>query len=202
MERHVSVTPARVHKALDAYYEASDDYTPGFCLACGEEQDTEADAIGAVCGCCGCNLLVSAENIYIGMAETGELDPPYEDQCRKAGWEEFTDNDVLEQWCDSRSGIAHGPTVRGEANANDSVYSSWRDCYWEAIADQPPSSLRGMNEGWGIFWSDSRGWELQRDDGARVFETDDDALDFVKAKAAAGSAYHRDCLAFLGVFPD
>lgn len=60
-----------------------------------------------------------------------------------------------------------------------------------------PDSAQAVAEGWGIFWSDSRGWEIQRDDAQRTFATDADALAHVRSHAAAGSAYHQQCLAFV-----
>jgi hypothetical protein len=41
-----------------------------------------------------------------------------------------------------------------------------------------------QHEGWGIF----NGGEIQRDDELNVFASDDDAIDFVRRLAEAGSA--------------
>lgn len=61
-----------------------------------------------------------------------------------------------------------------------------------------PDSRQAMSEGWGIFWSDSRGWEIQRDDERATFPTDDDARDHVRRRASEGFEYHRHVLRFLG----
>lgn len=48
-----------------------------------------------------------------------------------------------------------------------------------------------LAEGWAIF----NGNEIQRDDEVGTFDTDADALNHVKARAAEGSALHRKALA-------
>ena len=53
---------------------------------------------------------------------------------------------------------------------------------------------RAQIEGWGIFESDSRGLEINRDDESGRFETDDDAEAFVR-KMAETSVYHAYALA-------
>jgi|JRYH01.1.fsa_nt_gb hypothetical protein len=64
--------------------------------------------------------------------------------------------------------------------------------YIEAIADR---------EGWFISYaagnSDGTAWRLERRDEGAVFESDKEAHRHVIAKAAEGSKYHADCLAFL-----
>lgn len=61
-----------------------------------------------------------------------------------------------------------------------------------------PPSAQAVAEGWGIFWSDARGWEIQRVDHCGTFDSDEDAVAHVKARATAGSEYHQACLRFLG----
>lgn len=60
-----------------------------------------------------------------------------------------------------------------------------------------PASQQAVEEGWCIIWSDTRGWEIQRDDEQKIFATDDDAQAYVEAQAAQGSAYHRQALDFV-----
>jgi hypothetical protein len=125
----------------------------------------------------------------------------YRALCNAAGWFEYADSDTLQNICGDRAGIAHAATLQGDAAHNDSVYATWRDCYWEAIATDPPDQRRAISEGWCIMFSDTHGWQIQCDDEQGVFTTDEDAADFVDAEAANGSHFHRDCLAFIGALP-
>src|ERR687886_1184737 len=54
------------------------------------------------------------------------------------------------------------------------------------------------DEGWGIYDTDL-GPQVQTagEDGPEVFETDQDAMRFIRARAAAGSAYHAAVLRWL-----
>jgi hypothetical protein len=53
----------------------------------------------------------------------------------------------------------------------------------------------GEEEGWGIFLCDDNIEYIQRDDDAAVFENDDDAIEHVRKRAAAGSRLHQMALA-------
>jgi hypothetical protein len=56
-------------------------------------------------------------------------------------------------------------------------------------------SRLATREGWDIFDVDGAGYfEIQKDDCLEKFWSDDEAIDFVRAKAAAGSAVHRTAL--------
>lgn len=58
---------------------------------------------------------------------------------------------------------------------------------------------QAMAEGWGIYEQGAFGpYEIQADDEARVFYCDEDAVEFVKKRAAEGSEYHRRALTILG----
>ena len=68
--------------------------------------------------------------------------------------------------------------------------------------DEPPFDNRQAHaEGWGIFDLCEVGrpdpYQLPRIDADARFASDDDAWQHVAARAAEGSAYHRDALAFL-----
>jgi hypothetical protein len=53
-------------------------------------------------------------------------------------------------------------------------------------------------EGWGVYDTDL-GPQVQTadEDGPEVFETDQDAMRFIRARAAAGSGYHAAVLRWL-----
>lgn len=53
-------------------------------------------------------------------------------------------------------------------------------------------SGENLKEGWDLFDIDSTGiLEIQRDDEAGIFESDEDAVSYVRAKAWAGSKRHQ-----------
>ncbi len=54
------------------------------------------------------------------------------------------------------------------------------------------------DEGWGIYDTDL-GPQVQMtdEDGPEVFETDQDAMRFIRARAASGSSYHATVLRWL-----
>src|SRR5919202_6239649 len=54
------------------------------------------------------------------------------------------------------------------------------------------------DEGWGIYGTDL-GPQVQTadEDGPEVFETDQDAMRFIRARAASGSSYHAAILRWL-----
>lgn len=61
-------------------------------------------------------------------------------------------------------------------------------------------STQAMEESWAIFQcfgSQAGDWQLQKLDEERVFDTDDQAWDFVIRKAAEGSEYHLSALRFI-----
>ena len=49
-------------------------------------------------------------------------------------------------------------------------------------------SEEAASQGWGLFDSDSRGLEIERDDDAGIFDSDEDALKYVERQAARGNA--------------
>jgi hypothetical protein len=55
-----------------------------------------------------------------------------------------------------------------------------------------------LQEGWLVLWSDKHGLQIQRDDEAKKFADDDEALEHVKRCAAAGSLYHQKALEIVG----
>ena len=56
---------------------------------------------------------------------------------------------------------------------------------------------QAMSEGWGIFESTEHGWHIEKDDESNEFADDEAAINWVYAKAAMGSKYHADALAWI-----
>jgi hypothetical protein len=71
-----------------------------------------------------------------------------------------------------------------------------------ADIEQIPDFDNGLAEveGWGIFdcqGSESGAFKLCRDDATEIFENDDQAWDFVVARALEGSGYHIAALRYI-----
>jgi hypothetical protein len=56
-----------------------------------------------------------------------------------------------------------------------------------------PDQAAACREGWGLFLADDR-LEIQRDEGAAIFETNEAALEHVRRKAELGEDLHRRAL--------
>lgn len=56
-----------------------------------------------------------------------------------------------------------------------------------------------LNEGWGIFDSDTRGLEIERDDEAAIFPHDDAAVEYVNEKAKT-DAFHQKALDVINTY--
>lgn len=54
------------------------------------------------------------------------------------------------------------------------------------------------SQGWNIFESDERGLEIQRDDEAGIFDTDEDAVKYVERQAARGNECAASALRLVG----
>lgn len=67
-----------------------------------------------------------------------------------------------------------------------------RTCAW-TLFDQEDA----LNEGWGVFVTDSGQKQLQRYDGAAVFDDDFEAWEHVVRKADASEGLHHKALAYL-----
>lgn len=160
-----------------------------------------AAALGRDWDDCGAYERQSLLEIASEIDEATAAPDSYQLLCASAGWRLITDSDQMHALCGDRDGIVHLATFEGRASHNDSVYASWLACYWEAIAVEPPDPGQGLDEGWLIVFSDSRGWEIQRDDETGRFSTDDDAFEHVTAQARGGSFYHLAALAFVGQLP-
>ena len=64
---HKSITVDRICEAVERHNTTLDN--PGFCVACGEEQDgCEPDAERHVCGSCGERQVYGAEQLLIMVA--------------------------------------------------------------------------------------------------------------------------------------
>lgn len=59
----------------------------------------------------------------------------------------------------------------------------------------PSDSIRANDEGWNLFESDERGLEIERDDEAGIFDSDERAVWHVMNWAAEGSQLHQKALA-------
>ena len=67
LKRHPGVTDSRIFAAVDRYQRSLDN--PGFCLACGAEQDgCEPDAEGYECEACGEPQVYGAEELLMRIA--------------------------------------------------------------------------------------------------------------------------------------
>ena len=67
MKRHRSLTFDRISEAVERQLEGTDN--PGFCVACGEEQDgCEPDARGYECESCGKHTVYGAEELLVEVA--------------------------------------------------------------------------------------------------------------------------------------
>lgn len=71
MKIHESITEERVIDAVKRSYSTLDN--PGFCIACGHEQDgCEPDARNYECESCGERKVFGAEELLIMMALSGD----------------------------------------------------------------------------------------------------------------------------------
>jgi hypothetical protein len=66
-------------------------------------------------------------------APSEPADDGYRAACIARGWRWYDNNSVLAQLTGHTFGIAHEPTTEGDANENDSIYATWRDCAREAL---------------------------------------------------------------------
>ena len=68
-------------------------------------------------------------------------------------------------------------------------------------------SAKACSEGWDVFWTDERGYEIERidapEDGSEpVFDGDDAALEFVLSRARNGHSLERQALAMCRIAVD
>lgn len=64
MRVHPSITTDRISEAVEESYTSTDN--PGFCIACGEEQEgCEPDAEKYLCESCGKHEVYGAENLLL-----------------------------------------------------------------------------------------------------------------------------------------
>jgi len=69
-----------------------------------------------------------------------------------------------------------------EISETEAQYARWTSEHWE----------RAESQGWNMFDYDGLGlWQLQRSDEAGVFETDGEAIDFVREMADRGDPTAR-----------
>lgn len=87
----------------------------------------------------------------------------------------------------------HGKTL-SVANALDTLYEMFRD---DNKPEEPWDEAQALLEGWSMFEVDGR-WQLQRDDEAKKFESDAEAIIFVASKANEGSDYHMRAIEMIG----
>lgn len=67
MRIHPSITLARVEEAVERQMTSLDN--PGFCIACGEDQDgCEPDAREYECECCGKRAVFGAADLLLRLA--------------------------------------------------------------------------------------------------------------------------------------
>lgn len=67
MRIHKSITTDRVIQAVEE--QMSSLSNPGFCVACGEDQEgCESDARGYECECCGKRAVYGAEELLMRLA--------------------------------------------------------------------------------------------------------------------------------------
>ncbi len=77
----------------------------------------------------------------INSGSINPTEPPddgFKAQCLAAGWRWYDNSSVLASLTGHTHGIAHEPTTEGDANENDSIYGTWKDCANEALGIDDP----------------------------------------------------------------
>lgn len=123
-----------------------------------------------------------------------------DDQARAViGWPQYA---ATRNFASDLTGLAealHGPrnihcTTLSAADAFDHLDEMFRD---DDKPDEPWDEAQAILEGWNLFDVEGR-WQLQRDDEAKKFESDAEAIIFVAGKANEGSDYHMRAIELIG----